>query len=158
MSHLVKKSGHNFSLACDHAASLRLLAGLPFSCFVFLCHHAFMFRANQPLRGTPPYTYFSSSSSTHRRRRFQDTFCCHTCAQPAPYIFFSSHALGLDPQYATFRHYPSPLVIPFMDGSDSLVCYLILTSHVHFFYAIPPGETEARPFTSGTLTLRLSLP
>ena len=65
---------------------------------------------------------------------FQDTFCCHTYAQPAPYIFFSSHALGLDPQYATLRHYPSPLVIPFMDGSDSLVCYLILTSHVHFFF------------------------
>ena len=89
---------------------------------------------------------------------FQDTFCCHTCAQPAPYIFFSSHAIGLDPQYATLRHYPSPLVIPFMDGSDSLVCYLILTSHVHFFYAIPPGQTKARPFTSGKLTLRLYLP
>ena len=89
---------------------------------------------------------------------FQDTFCCHTCAQPVPYIFFSSHALGLDPRYASFRHYPSRLVIPFMDGSDSLVCYFILTSHVHFFYAIPPGETEARPFTSGKLTLRLNLP
>ena len=30
--------------------------------------------------------------------------------------FFSSLALGLDPRYATFRHYPSPLVIPFVSG------------------------------------------
>ena len=145
MSHLVKKSGRNFSLACDHAASLRLLAGLSFSCFVFLCHHAFMLRANQPLRGTPPYTYFSNSSSTHRRRRFsRHLLLPHLCATSAIHIF-SSHALGLDQRYATFRHYPSPLVIPFMDGSDSLVCYLILTSHVHFFYAIPPGKARLDP-------------
>ena len=110
-----------------------------------LCFYVIMHSCSgqiSPLRGTPPYTYLSSSSSssTHRRRRFQDTFCCHTCAQPAPYLFFSSHALGLDPRYATFRHYPSPLVIPFMDGSDSLVCCLILTSHAHFFMQSHQGN------------------
>ena len=110
---------------------------------VKIIYHAFMFRANlmsscihvpgkSALYGEHPLIHTSAAAPTDVDV-FQDTFCCHNCAQPAPYKFFSSHALGLDPQYAPFRHYPSPLVIPFMDGSDSLVCYLILTSHVHFF-------------------------
>ena len=147
MSHLVKKSGHNFSLACDHAASLRLLAGLPFSCFVFLCHHAFMFRANQPSPGNTPLYILQQQQQQHPPTStfFKTPFAATLVRNLRHTFFFSSHALGLDPQYATLRHYPSPLVIPFMDGSDSLVCYLILTSHVHFFMQSHLGKPRLDP-------------
>ena len=91
MSHLVKKSGRNFSLACDHAASLRLLAGLPFSCFVFLCHHAFMFRANQPSPGNTPLYILQQQQQHPPTSTFFKTPFAATLVRNLRHTYFFHH-------------------------------------------------------------------
>ena len=114
---------------------------LVFCVFLSSCIHV------QALYGEQPLIHMQQQQHPLTSTFSRNLLLPHLSATSALHIFFLSRALGFDPLYAIFRHYPPPLVALLIDGLDKpcLVCYLILTSHVHFFMQSHLGKPRLDP-------------
>ena len=146
MFHLVKEKWTQFLIGLRSCCKFTPAGRATFFVFCVFMSSCIHVPGKSALSGEHPLIHtLAAAAAPTDVDVFKTPLLPHLCATSAIHIFFSSHALGLDPRYATFKHYPSPLVIPFMNGSDSLVCYLILISHVHFFMQSHLGKPRLDP-------------